>query len=42
MAVNRKVLLDAALSEGQNSLTRAWNSGGVRLAFQMIQTLLFK
>ncbi|XP_075894132.1 harmonin isoform X1 [Nelusetta ayraudi] len=28
MAVNRKVLLDAALSEGQNSLTRAWNSGG--------------
>lgn len=42
MAVNRKVLLDAALSEGQNALTRAWNSGGVRLAFQMIQTLLFK
>lgn len=30
MAVNGKVLLDAALSEGQNALTRAWNSGGVR------------
>lgn len=34
MAVNGKVLLEAALSEGQNSLTRAWNSGGVRVVFQ--------
>lgn len=33
MAVNGKILLDASLSEGQNSLTRAWNSGGVGLRF---------
>lgn len=33
MAVNGKILLDASLSEGQNSLTRAWNSGGVGLSF---------
>lgn len=32
MAVNGKVLLDASLSEGQNSLTRAWHSGGVRVS----------
>uniref|UniRef100_A0A669EFV5 Harmonin n=1 Tax=Oreochromis niloticus TaxID=8128 RepID=A0A669EFV5_ORENI len=29
MAVNGKILIDATLTEGQNSLTRAWNSGGV-------------
>ncbi|XP_030587562.1 harmonin [Archocentrus centrarchus] len=28
MAVNGKILIDATLTEGQNSLTRAWNSGG--------------
>ncbi|XP_061139303.1 harmonin isoform X3 [Syngnathus typhle] len=28
MAVNGKILLDAPLSDGQNSLARAWNSGG--------------
>ncbi|XP_029951685.1 harmonin isoform X1 [Salarias fasciatus] len=28
MAVNGKILLDATLDEGQNSLARAWNSGG--------------
>ncbi|XP_013980113.2 harmonin isoform X2 [Salmo salar] len=28
MAVNGKILTDASLTEGQNSLTRAWNSGG--------------
>ncbi|KAJ3596421.1 hypothetical protein NHX12_002828 [Muraenolepis orangiensis] len=28
MAVNGKILIDATLSEGQNSLARAWNSGG--------------
>ncbi|XP_077372174.1 harmonin-like isoform X2 [Festucalex cinctus] len=28
MAVNGKILLDAPLTEGQNSLARAWNSGG--------------
>ncbi|XP_019118624.2 harmonin isoform X2 [Larimichthys crocea] len=28
MAVNGKILLDATLTEGQNSLARAWNSGG--------------
>ncbi|XP_057693351.1 harmonin isoform X4 [Corythoichthys intestinalis] len=28
MAVNGKILLDAPLNEGQNSLARAWNSGG--------------
>ncbi|XP_029908937.1 harmonin [Myripristis murdjan] len=28
MAVNGKILIDASLSEGQNSLARAWNSGG--------------
>lgn len=31
MAVNGKILIDATLTEGQNSLARAWNSGGVRL-----------
>lgn len=29
MAVNGKILIDATLEEGQNSLARAWNSGGV-------------
>uniref|UniRef100_A0AAQ5Z243 Harmonin n=1 Tax=Amphiprion ocellaris TaxID=80972 RepID=A0AAQ5Z243_AMPOC len=29
MAVNGKILIDATLTEGQNSLARAWNSGGV-------------
>uniref|UniRef100_A0AAX7SWI2 PDZ domain-containing protein n=1 Tax=Astatotilapia calliptera TaxID=8154 RepID=A0AAX7SWI2_ASTCA len=29
MAVNGKILIDATLTEGQNSLTRAWSSGGV-------------
>ncbi|XP_068579681.1 harmonin isoform X2 [Cebidichthys violaceus] len=28
MAVNGKILIDATLTEGQNSLGRAWNSGG--------------
>lgn len=28
MAVNGKILIDATLTEGQHSLTRAWNSGG--------------
>uniref|UniRef100_A0A3P9IMC6 Harmonin n=1 Tax=Oryzias latipes TaxID=8090 RepID=A0A3P9IMC6_ORYLA len=28
MAVNGKILLDASLTEGQNSLARAWGSGG--------------
>ncbi|XP_023697808.1 harmonin isoform X1 [Paramormyrops kingsleyae] len=28
LAVNGKILTDAALSEGQNALARAWNSGG--------------
>uniref|UniRef100_A0A674PPU0 Harmonin n=1 Tax=Takifugu rubripes TaxID=31033 RepID=A0A674PPU0_TAKRU len=28
MAVNGKILTDASLSEGQNSLARAWNGGG--------------
>lgn len=28
MAVNGKILTDATLTEGQNSLARAWNSGG--------------
>ncbi|XP_032379136.1 harmonin isoform X1 [Etheostoma spectabile] len=28
MAVNGKILVDAALTEGQNCLARAWNSGG--------------
>uniref|UniRef100_A0A3B4A340 PDZ domain-containing protein n=1 Tax=Periophthalmus magnuspinnatus TaxID=409849 RepID=A0A3B4A340_9GOBI len=28
MAVNGKILIDASLTEGQNSLARAWNSGG--------------
>ncbi|KAK0153672.1 Harmonin [Merluccius polli] len=28
MAVNGRILLDAKLTEGQNSLARAWNSGG--------------
>ncbi|XP_028264295.1 harmonin-like [Parambassis ranga] len=28
MAVNGKILIDATLAEGQNSLARAWNSGG--------------
>uniref|UniRef100_A0A8C6Q3G2 USH1 protein network component harmonin n=1 Tax=Nothobranchius furzeri TaxID=105023 RepID=A0A8C6Q3G2_NOTFU len=31
MAVNGKILIDATLTEGQNSLARAWNSGGVRV-----------
>lgn len=30
MAVNGKILTDVTLTEGQNSLARAWNSGGVR------------
>lgn len=30
MAVNGKILTDTSLIEGQNSLARAWNSGGVR------------
>ncbi|KAG7254010.1 hypothetical protein CRUP_004757 [Coryphaenoides rupestris] len=29
MAVNGKILIDTTLTEGQNSLARAWNSGGV-------------
>uniref|UniRef100_A0A3Q3X976 PDZ domain-containing protein n=1 Tax=Mola mola TaxID=94237 RepID=A0A3Q3X976_MOLML len=29
MAVNGKILINATLSEGQNSLAQAWNSGGV-------------
>uniref|UniRef100_A0A8C4DGL7 Harmonin n=2 Tax=Dicentrarchus labrax TaxID=13489 RepID=A0A8C4DGL7_DICLA len=29
MAVNGKILIDATLTEGQNALARAWNSGGV-------------
>uniref|UniRef100_A0A7N5ZWY7 Harmonin n=1 Tax=Anabas testudineus TaxID=64144 RepID=A0A7N5ZWY7_ANATE len=29
MAVNGRILIDATLTEGQNSLARAWNSGGV-------------
>ncbi|XP_047195958.1 harmonin isoform X2 [Hippoglossus stenolepis] len=28
MAVNGKILIDATLTEGQNSLARAWSSGG--------------
>ncbi|CAB1323517.1 unnamed protein product, partial [Coregonus sp. 'balchen'] len=28
IAVNGKILTDSSLTEGQNSLTRAWNSGG--------------
>uniref|UniRef100_A0A7N6B0Y8 Harmonin n=1 Tax=Anabas testudineus TaxID=64144 RepID=A0A7N6B0Y8_ANATE len=28
MAVNGRILIDATLTEGQNSLARAWNSGG--------------
>ncbi|XP_042267909.1 harmonin isoform X1 [Thunnus albacares] len=28
MAVNGKILIDATLTEGQNSLARAWNGGG--------------
>ncbi|XP_061628458.1 harmonin isoform X7 [Phyllopteryx taeniolatus] len=28
LAVNGKILIDATLKEGQNSLARAWNSGG--------------
>lgn len=28
LAVNGKILIDATLTEGQNSLARAWNSGG--------------
>ncbi|XP_034735325.1 harmonin isoform X2 [Etheostoma cragini] len=28
MAVNGKILVDATLTDGQNCLTRAWNSGG--------------
>ncbi|XP_037398879.1 harmonin isoform X2 [Pygocentrus nattereri] len=28
MAVNGKILTDVTLTEGQNALTRAWNSGG--------------
>ncbi|XP_051236708.1 harmonin isoform X1 [Dicentrarchus labrax] len=28
MAVNGKILIDATLTEGQNALARAWNSGG--------------
>ncbi|KAF6723263.1 Harmonin [Oryzias melastigma] len=28
MAVNGKILVDASLTEGQNSLARAWGSGG--------------
>lgn len=31
MAVNGKILIDATLSEGQNSLAQAWNRGGVGL-----------
>lgn len=30
MAVNGKILSDVTLTEGQNSLARAWSSGGVR------------
>uniref|UniRef100_A0A3Q3D9J8 Usher syndrome 1C n=1 Tax=Hippocampus comes TaxID=109280 RepID=A0A3Q3D9J8_HIPCM len=33
MAVNGKILIDAPLTEGQNSLARAWNSGGVLYHF---------
>lgn len=29
MAVNGRILIDATLTEGQNSLARAWNGGGV-------------
>ncbi len=31
MAVNGKILIDATLAEGQSSLARAWNNGGVGL-----------
>lgn len=41
MAVNGKILIDATLSEGQNSLARAWNSGGVGLRFKDIERLYF-
>lgn len=34
MAVNGKILIDATLTEGQNSLARAWNSGGVGLRLE--------
>lgn len=33
MAVNGKILVDASLTEGQNSLARAWGSGGVPVQF---------
>uniref|UniRef100_A0A3Q1GQ99 Harmonin n=1 Tax=Acanthochromis polyacanthus TaxID=80966 RepID=A0A3Q1GQ99_9TELE len=35
MAVNGKILIDATLTEGQNSLARAWNSGGVGVGHEM-------
>lgn len=35
MAVNGKILIDASLTEGQTSLARAWNSGGVRKKKQL-------
>uniref|UniRef100_A0A8C9X1K8 Harmonin n=1 Tax=Sander lucioperca TaxID=283035 RepID=A0A8C9X1K8_SANLU len=34
MAVNGKILVDATLTEGQNYLARAWNSGGVGLRLE--------
>lgn len=41
MAVNGKILIDATLSEGQNSLARAWSSGGVGLRFKDNERLYF-
>ncbi len=29
MAVNGNILMDVTLAEGQTSLAKAWNSGGV-------------
>lgn len=42
MAVNGKILIDASLTEGQNSLARAWNSGGVGLPFKDNNRLYLK
>lgn len=42
MAVNGKILIDATLTEGQNSLARAWNSGGVGLGLGENEMLYFK
>lgn len=42
MAVNGKILIDASLTEGQNSLARAWNSGGVGLPLKDNNRLYLK